>query len=180
MGSSIGYCANSGQPARISVEKAYLLGPEDVLEISVWNEDKLKRSVLIRPDGRFSFPLVGEINALGASPESVRKIIARKLSKYIPDPVVTVLVTKVAAYKIYVIGQVKKPGQFVVGRYIDVLQVLAMAGGLTPFASEDNIKILRKRKGRQLVISFEYGSIKSGRNLKQNIRLKSGDVIVVP
>jgi len=90
------------------------------------------------------------------------------------------MVTKVSSYKIYVIGQVKKAGIFEVGRYVDVIQALAMAGGLTPFASEDNIKILRTKKGKHTVISFKYSEIKKGRKLGQLIALQSGDVIVVP
>ena len=174
-----GYCATVNQ--KMTAETGnYHLGPEDELEISIWNEDKLARKVLVRPDGRFSFPLAGEIQASGMTPDQVRKEIANKISKYIPDPVVTVMVTEVASYKIYVIGQVKKAGIFAVGRYVDVIQALAMAGGLTPFASEDNMKILRTKKGKHTVISFNYSEIKKGRKLGQLITLQSGDVIVVP
>ena len=177
--SSSGYCATANQ--KMIVETGdYYLGPEDELEISIWNEDKLSRKVLVRPDGRFSFPLAGEIQASGMTPSQVRQEIESKISKYIPDPVVTVMVTKVSSYKIYVIGQVKKAGIFEVGRYIDVIQALAMAGGLTPFASEDNIKILRTKKGKHHVISFKYSEIKKGRKLGQIVGLQSGDVIVVP
>ena len=177
--SSSGYCATVNQ--KMTAETGnYYLGPEDELEISIWNEDKLSRKVLVRPDGRFSFPLAGEIQASGMTPSQVRQEIESKISKYIPDPVVTVMVTKVSSYKIYVIGQVKKAGIFEVGRYIDVIQALAMAGGLTPFASEDNIKILRTKKGKHHVISFKYSEIKKGRKLGQIVGLQSGDVIVVP
>lgn len=174
-----GYCAPAGQTAQVDSGN-YYLGAEDVMEISIWNEDKLTRQVLVRPDGWFSYPLVGEVQALGKTPDQVRKEIYKKISRYIPDPVVTVVVTKVAAYKVYVIGQVKKPGQYVIGRYIDIMQALALAGGLTPFASEDNIKILRKKNGKQQVISFQYSSLEKGRKLSQNISMQSGDVIVVP
>lgn len=159
---------------------SYYLGPEDVLEVSVWNEEKLTRTVLIRPDGRFSFPLAGEVKAAGKTPVQVRKEIENKLSKYIPDPVVTVMVTKVSSYKVYVIGQVKKSGLFVVGRPIDVMQALAMAGGLTPFAAEDDIKIIRNQKGKNQVLAVKYGDIKSGNNLGQIVTLQSGDVVIVP
>ena len=174
-----GYCATGNQAAQKETGN-YYLGPEDELEISIWNEDKLTRKVLVRPDGRFSFPLAGEIQASGMTPDQVRKEVENKISKYIPDPVVTVMVTKVSSYKIYVIGQVKKAGIFEVGRYIDVIQALAMAGGLTPFASEDNIVILRTKKGKHQVISFKYSEVKKGRKLGQIIGLQSGDVIVVP
>ncbi len=164
-----------------SVEGAkYLIGPEDLLEISVWKEESLQRDVLVRPDGKLSFPLIGDIHASGKTPDQLRAEIAGWLKKYIPDPVVTVLVTKVASYKVYVIGQVSKSGQYTVGRYLDVMQVLALAGGLTPFASESNIKIFRRQNGQEQVIDFDFAQVKKGRSLEQNIILQRGDVVVVP
>jgi len=164
-----------------SVEGArYVIGPEDLLEISVWKEESLQRNVLVRPDGKFSFPLIGDLHASGKTPDQLRAEIAGWLKKFIPDPVVTVLVTKVASYKVYVIGQVTKSGQYTVGRYLDVMQVLALAGGLTPFASESNIKILRRQDGKEVVIGFDFSQVKKGRNLEQNIILRRGDVVVVP
>src|SRR3989304_2245177 len=105
----------------------YFVGPEDVLEISVWKEKDLSREVLVRPDGKLSFPLVGEIEAANHTPLEIQEEINKRLKKYIPDPVITVLVTKVNAYKIYIIGQVNKPGQYMMGRYLDVMQALALA-----------------------------------------------------
>jgi polysaccharide export outer membrane protein len=107
------------------------------------------------------------------------------LRKYIPDPVVTVSIKKVAGYKIYVIGKVNKPGEYVVGRYVDVLQALTLAGGLTPFAAEGEIRVLRKQEAddgtvKETVIPFDYADVKKGRSLQQNIFLRSGDVVVVP
>ena len=158
----------------------YLLGPEDELEISVWKETDLQREVLIRPDGKISFPLVGDIQAEGRTPEQLRYEIATWLKKYIPDPVVTVLVKKIAAYKIYVLGQINKPGQYTVGIYLDVMQALALAGGLNAFAAENDIQILRRQGGQDRVIPFRYSEVKKGRNMAQNIILQSGDVVVVP
>ncbi|MFQ5470230.1 MAG: polysaccharide biosynthesis/export family protein [Gammaproteobacteria bacterium] len=158
----------------------YRLGAEDILEISVWNEESLQKEVMIRPDGKLTFPLVGEIVAANRSPGQVQKVITEKLSKFIPEPVVTVVVKKVEAYKVFVIGQVKKAGQYTIGRYLDVMQVLALAGGLTPFASENKIIILRRVDGKEMVIPFKYADVKKGQNTKQNIILKSGDVVVVP
>jgi len=158
----------------------YLIGPEDTLEISVWKEQTLQREVIVRPDGKISFPLLGDLQAAGRTPTQLREEITEKLKKYIPAPVVTVLVTKVAGYKIFVIGQVKKAGQYEVGRYLDVMQALALAGGLTPFASENNIIILRRTGSKESVLRFEYAAVKKGRDLGQNIVLESGDVVVVP
>jgi len=161
-------------------EGGYLLGPEDVLEISVWKEEDLQREVLVRPDGKISFPLVGDLHAEGKTPEQLRHEIAGWLRKYIPDPVVTVLVKKVAAYKIYILGQINKPGQYTVGNYLDVMQALALAGGLNAFAAEDDIRILRRQGNNEQVIPFEYSQVKKGRKLAQNIILRNGDVVVVP
>ncbi len=158
----------------------YLIGPEDVLEISVWREESLQREVLVRPDGRISFPLVGDLQVAGITPSEIQSKLAEKLKKFIPDPVVTVVVTKVGGYKIYIIGQVKQSGQYAVGRYLDVVQALALAGGLTPYAAENKIKIFRRENGKQKVMQFRYEDIKKGKGLQQNIILKSDDLIVVP
>jgi polysaccharide export outer membrane protein len=158
----------------------YRVGPEDILEISVWKEEGLKKEVLVRPDGGISFPLVGEILAVGKTAEEIQVEVTERLKKIINDPVVSVSVLKVAGNKIYVIGRVARPGEFVAGRYIDVLQALSMAGGLTPYAAENDIKVLRKRNGKDEVFRFEYSDIRKGRNLEQNILLQGGDVVVVP
>src|SRR5262249_37692507 len=122
-------------------DDAYRIGPEDVLEISVWKEEALKKEVLVRPDGDISFPLAGDLHVAGRPVAEVREELGKRIGKYIPDPVVSVLVSRVASNKIYVIGRVAKPGDFAAGRYVDVLQALSMAGGLTPFADEKDIKV---------------------------------------
>ena len=158
----------------------YLIGPEDLLEISVWKEEALQREVLVRPDGWLTFPLAGHVRAAGTTVGALQREITRRLKKYISDPVVTVSVKSVAGYKIYVIGQVGRSGEYTVGHNADVMQALALAGGLTSFAAENKIKILRRERGKRLVINFDYGQAKLGRDLKQNIILKRGDVVVVP
>jgi polysaccharide export outer membrane protein len=172
-------------PASIAAEaKAlmpdYRIGPEDVLEISVWKEEGLKKEVLVRPDGGISFPLAGDLQAAGKTALQLQQEITQHLEKFMSDPVVSVSVLKVASNKIYVIGRVNKPGEFVAGRYVDVLQGLSMAGGLTPFASENDIRVLRRESGKDLVFPFRYSDVKKGENLEQNIILKGGDVVVVP
>ena len=104
----------------------------------------------------------------------------RRLTKYIPNPNVSVAVTKVASYKVYVVGRVNKPGEYVIGHYTDVLQALSLAGGLTPFAGENDIKVMRRVRGAQQAIPFRYGDIRKGRDLEQNILLQRGDVVMVP
>lgn len=166
--------------AQVGAEPGYTLSPEDILEISVWREESLTKQVVIRPDGAFSFPLVGEVQATARTVEDVRTEVAERLRKYMPDPVVSVSVLKVTGYKIYVIGKVNKPGEFVTGRFVDVLQALAMAGGVTPFAAENDIRILRRVEGKEYVRKFRYAEVRKGRNLQQNIMLRSGDTVVVP
>jgi polysaccharide export outer membrane protein len=158
----------------------YLLSPEDVLEISVWKDETLTQQVVVRPDGAFSFPLIGDVQATGKTVEMVRGEIKERLKKYIPEAVVSVSLLKVTGYKIYVIGKVNKPGEFVTGRFVDVLQALAMAGGLTPFAAENDIRILRRVEGNEYVRNFRYADVRKGKNLEQNILLRSGDTVVVP
>ena len=172
-------------PAGITAEAkvlnpGYQIGPEDVLEISVWKEEGLKKEVLVRPDGGISFPLAGDLQAAGKTAQQLQQEITQRLEKFMSDAVVSVSVLKVASNKIYVIGRVNKPGEFVTGRYVDVLQGLSMAGGLTPFAAENDIKVLRRESGKDLVFPFRYSDVKKGENLGQNIILKGGDVVVVP
>jgi polysaccharide export outer membrane protein len=157
-----------------------VIGPEDVLQVSVWREEGLKADLLVRPDGAITFPLVGEIQAGGKTALQIQGEITRALDKLIADPVVTVTVTRVASNKFYVIGRVNRPGEFIAGRYIDVLQALSMAGGLTPFASENNIKILRREGGREVVLPFRFSDMGKGVDLEQNIVLRGGDVVLVP
>jgi polysaccharide biosynthesis/export protein len=161
-------------------DPAYVIGPEDALEISVWRDETLKAATLVRPDGGISFPLAGDFIVAGRTAAQVREELVRRLAKYIPEPVVTVSVARVASYRIYVLGRVNKPGDFQVGRNIDVLQALSIAGGMTPFASEDGIQIIRKVDGKPVSIPFDYSRIRKGGDLSQNITLKSGDVLLVP
>ncbi len=158
----------------------YTVRPADILEISVWKDENLQREVLVRPDGGISFPLVGDIKAQGKSVEEIRLEVARRLKRYIPNPVVTVVVKEILGNRVYVIGKVNEPGEFVVGRYVDVMQALSMAGGTATFASVNDIKILRRVGNKQTAIPFRYSDIEKGRKLEQNIILQDGDVVVVP
>jgi polysaccharide export outer membrane protein len=172
--------AVAGAAHAADAEPQYRIGPEDVLEISVWKEESLRKEVVVRPDGGISFPLVGEVVAENRTVEELRAEITQRLRKLITDPVVSVAVLKVASQRIYVIGRVNRPGEFATGRYVDVLQALSMAGGLTPFAAENDIKILRREQGRETVLPFRYGDARSGESLEQNIILRRGDVVLVP
>lgn len=158
----------------------YRIGPEDVLHISVWKEEDLDREVLVRPDGGISFPLAGDLQVSGRTPLEVQDEIRARLARYVPDAEVTVSVEKVSGYTVFVLGEVNQPGQFTLGRYVDVLQALTLAGGTTPYASEKNITIRRRQDGGEVVFGFNYNDVKKGRDRNENIILQSGDVVVVP
>ena len=161
-------------------EQGYQLGPEDVLLISVWKDEHLTKEVVVRPDGMISFPLVGDIPAEGRTVEELRLDLAKRLIKYIPAVNITVSVVKPLSYNVYVVGRVAKPGEFLVGHYTDVLQALSLAGGLTPFAAENDIKVVRRVMGQQYTFPFRYGDVRKGNDLEQNIILQRGDVVMVP
>ncbi len=158
----------------------YILGPEDVVMISVWKDEHLTKEAVVRPDGMISFPLVGDVQAADRTVEEVRADLTKRLSKFIPNPHVSVAVTKLLSYRIYVLGRVNKPGEFMVGHHTDVLQALSLAGGVTPYAAENDIKIMRRDRGEQRVFEFRYGDAKKGKGLEQNIVLQRGDVVMVP
>jgi polysaccharide export outer membrane protein len=170
----------SGSEPAPAVDVSYLLGPEDVVKISVWKDEHLTQEVVVRPDGMISFPLVGDIPAAGRTIEDVRLELVKRLNKFVPNPHVSVLATKIISYKIYVIGRVNKPGEFLLGHYTDVLQALSLAGGLTPYAAENDIRVMRRNRGEQQVFQFRYGDVRKGKDLSQNIILERGDVVVVP
>lgn len=159
---------------------SYRLGAEDLLEISVWREDALKREVLVRPDGGISYPLIGDVQAAGKTVEELRGEITRRLEKFVPDAAVSVTVLRAGSQRIYVLGKVTRSGEFLVGRNVDVLQALSMAGGLTQFADQNGIRVVRREGDRQVVLPFEYGRIVRGEKLEQNVLLRAGDVVVVP
>jgi polysaccharide export outer membrane protein len=166
--------------AATPVRPPYTLNPGDLLSITVWKELDLQRQVIIRPDGAFSFPLTGDILAEGQSIEQIRQAVTERLEKYIPDPVVTVAVEGLGGNKVYVIGQVNRPGEFPAIGQLDVMQALSLGGGTTTFAQIDNIKILRRVNGVLIAIPFDYRDIEKGKRLNQNIVLEPGDVVVVP
>ena len=159
----------------------YTVKPGDTLAIAVWKEpDLTSNAVLVRPDGTFSFPLVGQVDARGKGVQELQSLIIDRLRKFIADPVVTVSVQDVKGNKVYVIGQVTKPGDFVVNPSVNVMQALSMAGGTTAFASLNNIIILRRAAGGQVAIPFHYNDVVHGKDLQQNVELQAGDVVVVP
>ena len=158
----------------------YQLQPGDVLQVTVWKETDLTGEVLIRPDGGISFPLAGELQAAGHSVGEITAMLESRIRKFEPDAVVTVTVKAATGNRVYVIGKVARPGDFPLNRPIDVMQALSLAGGATPFADTNGIRILRRDGDRQSSIAFRYGDVERGRKLEQNILLLSGDTVVVP
>jgi polysaccharide export outer membrane protein len=158
----------------------YRISAEDLLEISVWKEEDLQKEVIVRPDGGISFPLAGDLQAAGLTPQELEKSISRGLQEFIPDAVVTVSVLEIRGLRIYVTGNVTTPGQYTVGRYVDVLQAITLAGGLTPFADKNSIRVIRRDEGGERVFNFNFGQVQRGVKLEQNILLQPDDVVVVP
>lgn len=165
---------------KATVLNAYEIGPGDVLQISVWKEEGMDQQILVRPDGEITFPLVGEIQAGGLTTKALSAALIEKLKKYIPNPSVTVSVLQAISNKVYVIGKVNRPGEFAATAYMDVLQALTMAGGLTPYADSDEIKIIRRTESGAKMKLFDYDEVVSGEQLEMNIILKAGDTVVVP
>ncbi len=174
----IAFCSWSS--AAVSAENAYLLNPGDELLISVWKEEGLRQEVLVLPDGTVSFPLTGQVSAEGLTPGELEQAIADKLRHYIPDPMVSVSVVAPAGNKIYIIGEVNSPGEYQPEQPLDVMQALSLAGGLTAFASEQRIIVLRHEGEHEMALPFPYEEILEGRRLDLNFELQSGDVVVVP
>lgn len=159
---------------------SYRLHPGDVITVSVWKETDLQSEVLIRPDGGFSFPLAGEVEASGKTIEEIRSILTERLKRFIPTPVVTVAVKQIVGNRVYVVGRVNRAGDFPLNSQIDVMQAIALAGGATPFAAINDIVILRRHNGQQQALHFHYSDVARGRDLTQNILLQGGDTVVVP
>lgn len=157
----------------------YLIGPEDVLDISVWKNPELSRKVPVRPDGRISLPLVNDIQAAGLTPSDLRQQLAAKLAEFVPTPEVSVVVSEVQSAKVAVVGAVKTPGRFTLRSPATVLECLALAQGLTEFASKDKIVVLRQNGSTTTRIPFNYSKVASGSD-QENFFVKPGDIIVVP
>jgi len=159
----------------------YRLNPGDKLEITVWEEEKLKQEVVVLPDGTISFPLVGHVAAAGKTTEDLVKLLRERLSKFIPDSEINVRLLAAEGNLIYVTGEVAHPGKFVMKGPTDVMQALSMAGGLTAFAKKNSIIVLRhEADGRTKSLPFDYGDVEDGENIESNILLQSGDTIVAP
>ena len=172
--------SESPAPEQTPVQEGYGLQPGDVVRISVWREPELDQVALVRPDGRISFPLAGDVAAEGRTIEDVSFELAERLAVYIPSPEVTVSLQQSEGNRIYVTGRVNEPGVFLPNRPVTVMQALSLAGGLTPFANRAKIRVLRLEDGTQRSIPFNYKEVLQGKSLEQNIMLQPGDTVIVP
>jgi len=185
---SAGAQAQEKKPAGTAADAAaamdfgpdYLLGPGDVIDIAVWKDETLTKSVIVLPDGKISFPLIGEIKAAGRTVPQLKQEITKKISPYAPDPTISIEVRQVNSMMVYVIGRVNGPGRFSLNTNVNVLQALTMAGGVNPFAKRDKIKIFRQEGAKTKIFRFKYDEVVEGTELEQNIILQRGDVVVVP
>ena len=171
---------SAAAPPASGSQADYIIGSGDVLEISVWKEPDLAKRVTVLPDGNISFPLIGQIRAEGLTLAQLTARIEKKILRFVPHPNLSVAVSEINSLYIYVVGKVHKAGRFELNTNIDVLQALAMAGGLNPFAKRSRIKVFRKQRDRTLIFDFDYDQVSEGKNLNQNLILQRGDVIVVP
>ncbi|MEM8499274.1 MAG: polysaccharide biosynthesis/export family protein [Pseudomonadota bacterium] len=166
--------------AGLSSNSQYRLSAGDELEVFVWREEELSRPVTISPDGSLSYPLAGEIQASGLTLSELQGQLTERIRGYIPKALVTVTLVKVNGYRVYVLGEVNKPGEYVPGNYVTIAQALTLAEGLTNYANDSSIKVVRQQDGREIFIKFNYSRFKKGKDLSSNVRLESGDVVMVP
>src|SRR5712691_549699 len=174
--------ASNSQPASTpaTADPAYVIGPEDMLDISVWKEPDASRVVPVRPDGRISLPLIHDVEAAGMSPQQLAGAAAEMLKKYLNDPQVTVIVTAINSQRVFIVGEVLRAGAFPLLPAMTVLQALSSAGGFTTFADVKKIRVVRSRNGKQVELPFNYRDVLKGDKPGQNIKLEPGDTIIVP
>jgi polysaccharide export outer membrane protein len=167
-------------PTSTVTDPNYVIGAQDMLDISVWKEPELTRVVPVRPDGKISMPLLNDVQAAGLTPTQLAGQITVSLKKFVTDPQVTVIVTEINSQRVYILGQVARPGAYPLLPQMTFLQALSSAGGFTTFANEKKLYLLRQVNGKQEIHPFNYRDVIAGKNSDQNIVLKAGDQIVVP
>jgi len=158
----------------------YRIGPEDVLQISVWKNEAMSRTVSVRPDGKISLPLLNDVQAAGRTPMEVREFLVKKMVEYTPAPEVSVIILEVRSFKVSVIGEVPRPGRYELKTATTVLDGLAMVGGFSQFASRTRIVVLRPEGKGMKRIPFNYNKVISEGGEQENFYLRPGDIVVVP
>lgn len=172
--------SKNAEQKTIPVEDEYIIGPTDILEIHVWREPDLSRTIPVRPDGKITLPLLNDVQASGVTSLELRAEIEKGLAKFVESPTVSVAVQEIHSKNIFVLGQVVSPGGYPLQQDLTVLQALSLAGGLAEWADKGNVVILRNENGKQSRIKFDYKNVSKGKHLEKNIVLKPGDTIVVP
>jgi polysaccharide export outer membrane protein len=163
----------------VALPADYVIGVDDILSVVFWKERDLSAEVVVRPDGKISLPMLNDVPAAGMTPEQLAEAIAKTATKYIRDPGATVMVREIRSRKVYVVGEVTKPGAFSLGNGMTVLQALAEAGGFTEYAKKSEVVIVRMESGTERRYKFNYNDVMRGKNTAQNIRLLAGDTILV-
>ena len=172
--------ATPGEP-KASPQDSFTLGADDVLAVNVWKEAEVSRTLTVRPDGKISLPLVGELQASGKTPKQLQDEIVTKLSTYIPDPEVTVIVQEIHSHRFNILGRVEHPGSYLLTNSTTVLDAIAMAGGFRDFAKQKSIYVLRSNPdGTKMRLPFNYKEVVKGSNEGQNVRLEPRDTVIVP
>ena len=161
-------------------ESSYRIGPNDILNIFVWKEADLTRDVTVMPDGKITYPLIGEITAQGQTASELKKTITDKLQNFVTAPEVTVIVKESRSQVVYTVGKLTRPGPYPLAPGMTVMQALSAAGGFAEWADPKNIMIIRREGGKEIQLRFNYKEFTSGERLEQNIVLKPGDTLVVP
>jgi polysaccharide biosynthesis/export protein len=167
-------------PAGTTVPADYVIGPDDVLTVIFWREKELSGDVSVRPDGRISLPLLNDVNAAGLTPDELRLRLTEAANELLEEPTVTVVVKQINSRRVFITGQVGKPGPYPLVGPMTVVQLIALAGGVHEYADEKNISIFRVENGRQVSLRFNYRDFKKRKNLEQNVELKPGDTVIVP
>jgi polysaccharide export outer membrane protein len=158
----------------------YVVGEGDAIHVDVWQEPEVSQTVVVRPDGIISLPLINELKVGGMTPLQIQGLVAEKLKGFVNQPKVTVTVTEVRSRRAFITGEVTRPGEFPLNTQLTVLQLIAQAGGFTPFAKTENVMIVRVVNGKELRLKFKYKEVLHGKNTEQNIALQPGDTVVVP
>ena len=166
-------------PKGVPLPEGYVIGPEDVLTVIVWREKELSAEVVVRPDGKISLPLLNDLQAAGLTPERLAQIVEKAATKYVKDSDATVIVKEIRSRKVFVLGEVAKPGVFTLTSETTVLQLIAAVGGLLEYADKKNILILRIENGQERRLKFNYNDVIAGKNLDQNVLLQPGDTVLV-
>jgi polysaccharide export outer membrane protein len=158
----------------------YRIGAEDVLNIVFWREPDLSAEVVVRPDGKISLPLINDVTALGLTPAQLREVLAERAKTFVKDPNVSVVVRQINSRKVFITGNVERPGPYPLGGTMTVLQLIALSGGLREYADSKHIVVMRTENGQSLSLPFNYNDIAKRKNLHQNVELKPGDTVIVP